>query len=75
METTQCGHFSPVLKTKPPASPPRQVSNILPQKFAEQLIRVYCKNMDETILEAAKENFVQWCQDESFSTLLGNLHL
>ncbi|KAL6119052.1 samhd1 [Pungitius sinensis] len=46
-----------------------QVSNILPQQFAEQLIRVYCKNMDPGILEAATKTFVQWCQDESFAML------
>ncbi|XP_056279078.1 deoxynucleoside triphosphate triphosphohydrolase SAMHD1 isoform X3 [Pseudoliparis swirei] len=44
-----------------------QVSKLLPEQFAEQLIRVYCKKTDERSLEAAKKHFVQWCMDENFS--------
>ncbi|KAM9296191.1 deoxynucleoside triphosphate triphosphohydrolase SAMHD1 [Gastrophryne carolinensis] len=44
-----------------------QVSQLLPEKFAEQIIRVYCKKMDEKSLEAAKRYFVQWCMDRDFS--------
>ncbi|XP_077937825.1 deoxynucleoside triphosphate triphosphohydrolase SAMHD1 [Gasterosteus aculeatus] len=44
-----------------------QVSKLLPEQFAEQLIRVYCKKLDSRSLEAAKKNFVQWCMDENFS--------
>ncbi|XP_066526366.1 deoxynucleoside triphosphate triphosphohydrolase SAMHD1 [Hoplias malabaricus] len=44
-----------------------QVSKLLPEKFAEQLIRVYCKKTDERSLEAAKKCFVQWCMDNNFS--------
>ncbi|XP_075033614.1 deoxynucleoside triphosphate triphosphohydrolase SAMHD1 [Mixophyes fleayi] len=44
-----------------------QVSQLLPEKFAEQIIRVYCKRMDEKSLEAAKRYFVQWCMDNDFS--------
>uniref|UniRef100_A0A673Z7G7 Deoxynucleoside triphosphate triphosphohydrolase SAMHD1 n=1 Tax=Salmo trutta TaxID=8032 RepID=A0A673Z7G7_SALTR len=44
-----------------------QVSKLLPERFAEQLIRVYCKKTDERTMEAAKKNFVQWCMDRNFS--------
>lgn len=44
-----------------------QVSKLLPEHFAEQLIRVYCKKTDERTLDAAKKHFVQWCMDRNFS--------
>ncbi|XP_056405325.1 deoxynucleoside triphosphate triphosphohydrolase SAMHD1 isoform X2 [Hyla sarda] len=44
-----------------------QVSQLLPEKFAEQIIRVYCKKTDEKSLESAKRYFVQWCMDRDFS--------
>lgn len=44
-----------------------QVSKLLPEQFAEQLIRVYCKKTDEKTLEMAKKHFVQWCMDMNFS--------
>ncbi|XP_075703066.1 deoxynucleoside triphosphate triphosphohydrolase SAMHD1-like [Rhinoderma darwinii] len=44
-----------------------QVSQLLPEKFAEQIIRVYCKKTDEKSLEAAKRYFVQWCMNRDFS--------
>ncbi|XP_029363303.1 deoxynucleoside triphosphate triphosphohydrolase SAMHD1-like isoform X1 [Echeneis naucrates] len=44
-----------------------QVSKLLPEQFAEQLIRVYCKKRDRKILEAAKKHFVQWCINMNFS--------
>lgn len=44
-----------------------QVSQLLPEKFAEQLIRVYCKKTDEKSLDAAKKQFVQWCMNKNFS--------
>ncbi|XP_034551820.1 deoxynucleoside triphosphate triphosphohydrolase SAMHD1 [Notolabrus celidotus] len=44
-----------------------QVSKLLPEKFAEQLIRVHFKKTDERSLEAAKKQFVQWCMDNNFS--------
>ncbi|XP_043984764.1 deoxynucleoside triphosphate triphosphohydrolase SAMHD1 [Gambusia affinis] len=44
-----------------------QVSKLLPERFAEQLIRVYCKKTDEKNLEAAKKHFVQWCMNRNFS--------
>ncbi|XP_036447396.1 deoxynucleoside triphosphate triphosphohydrolase SAMHD1-like isoform X1 [Colossoma macropomum] len=44
-----------------------QVSKMLPERFAEQLIRVYCKKTDERSLEAAKKYFVQWCMNRNFS--------
>lgn len=37
-----------------------QVSKLLPERFAEQLIRVYFKKTDSRSLEAAKKHFVQW---------------
>ncbi|XP_032376450.1 deoxynucleoside triphosphate triphosphohydrolase SAMHD1 isoform X1 [Etheostoma spectabile] len=44
-----------------------QVSKLLPEQFAEQLIRVYCKKTDDRSLEAAKKHFVQWCMNMNFS--------
>ncbi|XP_047445358.1 deoxynucleoside triphosphate triphosphohydrolase SAMHD1 [Mugil cephalus] len=44
-----------------------QVSKLLPEQFAEQLIRVFCKKTDKKSLEAAKKHFVQWCIDKNFS--------
>uniref|UniRef100_A0A8C3WJW6 Deoxynucleoside triphosphate triphosphohydrolase SAMHD1 n=1 Tax=Catagonus wagneri TaxID=51154 RepID=A0A8C3WJW6_9CETA len=44
-----------------------QVSQLLPEKFAEQLIRVYCKKTDEKSLFAAQQHFVQWCSDNDFT--------
>ncbi|XP_057558788.1 deoxynucleoside triphosphate triphosphohydrolase SAMHD1 isoform X2 [Hippopotamus amphibius kiboko] len=44
-----------------------QVSQFLPEKFAEQLIRVYYKKMDEKSLSAARQHFVQWCLINNFT--------
>uniref|UniRef100_H3BG19 Deoxynucleoside triphosphate triphosphohydrolase SAMHD1 n=1 Tax=Latimeria chalumnae TaxID=7897 RepID=H3BG19_LATCH len=44
-----------------------QVSQLLPEKFAEQLIRVYCKKTDKQSIEAAKKYFVQWCINKDFT--------
>ncbi|XP_012866152.1 PREDICTED: deoxynucleoside triphosphate triphosphohydrolase SAMHD1 [Dipodomys ordii] len=45
----------------------KQVSRFLPETFAEQLIRVYCKKTDEKSLFAATQQFVQWCKDRDFT--------
>lgn len=44
-----------------------QVSQLLPEKFAEQLIRVYCKRKDRKSLDAAGKHFIQWCAIRDFS--------
>ncbi|KAF6714556.1 Deoxynucleoside triphosphate triphosphohydrolase SAMHD1 [Oryzias melastigma] len=44
-----------------------QVSKLLPEHFAEQLIRVYFKKTDSESLEVAKKHFVQWCINKNFS--------
>ncbi|CAL8325599.1 unnamed protein product [Merluccius merluccius] len=44
-----------------------QVSKLLPECFAEQMIRVFCKKTDEESLGAARKHFVQWCMDHDFS--------
>ncbi|XP_074148702.1 deoxynucleoside triphosphate triphosphohydrolase SAMHD1-like [Sminthopsis crassicaudata] len=44
-----------------------QVSQLLPKKFAEQLIRVYCKKTDKQSLAAARQYFVQWCMNKNFT--------
>nr|XP_057939570.1 deoxynucleoside triphosphate triphosphohydrolase SAMHD1 [Doryrhamphus excisus] len=44
-----------------------QVSKLLPERFAEQLIRVYYKKADEKSLDAARKHFVQWCINNDFS--------
>jgi hypothetical protein len=43
------------------------VSQLLPEKFAEQLIRVYCKKKDGKSLDAAGKHFVQWCALRDFT--------
>uniref|UniRef100_A0A7N5KJS4 Deoxynucleoside triphosphate triphosphohydrolase SAMHD1 n=1 Tax=Ailuropoda melanoleuca TaxID=9646 RepID=A0A7N5KJS4_AILME len=44
-----------------------QVSELLPERFAEQLIRVYCKKTDAKSLFAAQQHFVQWCLSRDFT--------
>uniref|UniRef100_A0A452QUT0 SAM and HD domain containing deoxynucleoside triphosphate triphosphohydrolase 1 n=1 Tax=Ursus americanus TaxID=9643 RepID=A0A452QUT0_URSAM len=44
-----------------------QVSELLPERFAEQLIRVYCKKTDTKSLFAAQQHFVQWCLIRDFT--------
>uniref|UniRef100_A0A4W2FKI5 Deoxynucleoside triphosphate triphosphohydrolase SAMHD1 n=1 Tax=Bos indicus x Bos taurus TaxID=30522 RepID=A0A4W2FKI5_BOBOX len=44
-----------------------QVSQFLPETFAEQLIRVYCKKTDEKTLFAARQHFVHWCLINDFT--------
>ncbi|XP_019746798.1 deoxynucleoside triphosphate triphosphohydrolase SAMHD1 isoform X2 [Hippocampus comes] len=44
-----------------------QVSKLLPEHFAEQLIRVHYKKMDDEGLFAAKKHFVQWCMNNNFT--------
>lgn len=53
--------------TKPIRIRKNQVSKLLPETFAEQIIRVYYKKNDELSLEAAKKHFVQWCMDNNFT--------
>ncbi|XP_058499135.1 deoxynucleoside triphosphate triphosphohydrolase SAMHD1-like isoform X1 [Solea solea] len=45
----------------------KQVSKLLPEQFAEQLITVYFKKTDDTSLDAAKKHFVKWCMDMDFT--------
>uniref|UniRef100_A0A8C0DCB5 Deoxynucleoside triphosphate triphosphohydrolase SAMHD1 n=1 Tax=Balaenoptera musculus TaxID=9771 RepID=A0A8C0DCB5_BALMU len=44
-----------------------QVSQFLPEVFAEQLIRVYCKKTDKRSLHAAQQHFVHWCLINDFT--------
>lgn len=44
-----------------------QVSDLLPEKFAEQLIRFYCKKPDEASLQEATEAFNRWRQQHQCS--------
>ncbi|CAK7320234.1 Deoxynucleoside triphosphate triphosphohydrolase SAMHD1 [Vulpes lagopus] len=44
-----------------------QVSEFLPERFAEQLIRVYCKKTDANTLFAVKQHFVHWCLIRDFT--------
>lgn len=44
-----------------------KVSQLLPEKFAEQLIRVYCKKTDEKSLFAAQQHFVYFCNRKGFT--------
>ncbi|XP_055508216.1 deoxynucleoside triphosphate triphosphohydrolase SAMHD1-like [Leucoraja erinacea] len=44
-----------------------QVSQLLPERFTEQLIQVYCKKSDDQSLQAARKQFVQWCINRDFT--------
>ncbi|KAL1786310.1 deoxynucleoside triphosphate triphosphohydrolase SAMHD1 isoform X2 [Sigmodon hispidus] len=44
-----------------------QVSQLLPQKFAEQLIRVYYKKKDAKSLYTATQHFIEWCAERGFT--------
>lgn len=52
-----------------------QVSKMLPETFAEQLIRVYYKKTDTRSLEAANKYFVKWCLIKDFTKPLVPLAL
>ncbi|XP_072099898.1 deoxynucleoside triphosphate triphosphohydrolase SAMHD1-like [Mobula birostris] len=45
----------------------KQVSHLLPERFAEQLIQVHCKRPDKAIVEAARKHFIQWCINRNFA--------
>lgn len=44
-----------------------KVSKLLPMRFAEQVIRVYCRSQDPDIVSAAKQYFIQWCIEKDFT--------
>lgn len=44
-----------------------QVSDLLPEKFAEQQIRFYCKKRDEASFQKATGAFKTWCQQHQCS--------
>ncbi|XP_042348528.1 deoxynucleoside triphosphate triphosphohydrolase SAMHD1-like [Plectropomus leopardus] len=46
--------------------PRDQVSQLLPERFSEQLIRVHCKKTDENILRVATKRLRQWCERKGF---------
>lgn len=50
-----------------PLSSSFEVSKFLPEKFAEQLIRAYCKKKDKESIDVARKYFVKWCLDKNFS--------
>ena len=41
-----------------------QVSDLLPEKFAEQLVRCYCKKRDKASMDQAAEAFSEWSEQE-----------
>uniref|UniRef100_A0A673UBB2 Deoxynucleoside triphosphate triphosphohydrolase SAMHD1 n=1 Tax=Suricata suricatta TaxID=37032 RepID=A0A673UBB2_SURSU len=43
------------------------VSELLPERFAEQLIRVYCKKTDTRSLSAAHQYLAHWCLIRNFT--------
>ncbi|XP_062946654.1 deoxynucleoside triphosphate triphosphohydrolase SAMHD1 [Cynocephalus volans] len=43
-----------------------QVSQLLPERFAEQVIRVYCKKTDEKSFLDAQQHFVDWSITKNF---------
>ncbi|XP_078092982.1 deoxynucleoside triphosphate triphosphohydrolase SAMHD1-like [Mustelus asterias] len=49
--------------------PKAQVSQLLPERFKEQLIQVYCKTFDKDSVKAAKKHFEKWCINRKFTEL------
>ncbi|XP_078274938.1 deoxynucleoside triphosphate triphosphohydrolase SAMHD1-like isoform X2 [Rhinoraja longicauda] len=47
--------------------PIKKVSQLLPERFTEQLIQVYCKKTDDQSVQAARKQFVQWCINRNFT--------
>ncbi|XP_033117286.1 deoxynucleoside triphosphate triphosphohydrolase SAMHD1-like isoform X2 [Anneissia japonica] len=50
-----------------------EVSNMLPEKFSEQQIRVYCKLRDKESIDQATHCFVQWCESKKYKPKFGNV--
>lgn len=48
-----------------------EVSNMLPEMFAEQHIRIYFRKNDPEILEKAKRCFIRWCSSQQCTTPKG----
>ncbi|XP_045193463.2 deoxynucleoside triphosphate triphosphohydrolase SAMHD1-like [Mercenaria mercenaria] len=48
-----------------------QVSNLLPETFAEQQIRVHCKLVDTRTLDMVKRAFCDWCKDNNLPSPKG----
>ncbi|XP_006813924.1 deoxynucleoside triphosphate triphosphohydrolase SAMHD1-like, partial [Saccoglossus kowalevskii] len=44
-----------------------QVSQMLPERFAEQHIRVYCKDIDPVKIQQATLCFNKWCKEKGFT--------
>ncbi|XP_038069887.1 deoxynucleoside triphosphate triphosphohydrolase SAMHD1-like isoform X2 [Patiria miniata] len=52
-----------------------QVSQMLPERFAEQHIRVYCKRRDPEYINKAFECFQSWCDKKNYTVQkAGNVH-
>ena len=49
---------------KKPMTYTYQVSDLLPEKFAEQLVRCYCKKRDKASIDQAFEAFSKWSEQE-----------
>ena len=43
-----------------------QVSQMLPETFSEQLLRIYCKKDDIRGIEMLKKVFADWCKQQGF---------
>ena len=47
--------------------PNAQVSQMLPERFAEQHIRVYCKSRDPDDVNNAYRSFKSWCRKKNYA--------
>ena len=54
------GHAQRIRKT--------QVSQMLPETFAEQHVRVYCKRRDDASVLALRRAFRKWCALQNCTT-------
>ncbi|XP_047445415.1 deoxynucleoside triphosphate triphosphohydrolase SAMHD1-like [Mugil cephalus] len=54
---------------KPHAIEPDEVRSFLPARFFENIIRVYWKNPDKTVLNTATGLFSGWCEENRFKVL------
>jgi len=51
-----------------------QVSQMLPESFAEQHLRFYYKKNDQGVLTQAKKAFNEWCQEMTVTQSINDAH-
>lgn len=49
-----------------------EVSDLLPEKFAEQRIRFFCKRDDKKSLKEAEQALTDWCNEKNCTAVIGS---